>query len=182
MPANILLRHTLAYPFGSGQRWTPSLDKQPMGERLTQGRSGAGWGEHLDAAPRSASTRPDGRRAGLFYVPRGQRNVSRNDRILSRVRRPLPRVVCNAFFADPADKDKSPWPSVAQPGLEPRVALHVTRSGVTEGRSIVPLPERLAELVSFGTGVCGTSRTHGRFTRRTPGGRRPPCRHPLRTR
>ena len=46
-------------------------------------------------------------------------------------------------FRGPRRNDKSPWPSVAQPGLEPRVALHVTRSGVAEGRSIVPLPEGL---------------------------------------
>jgi hypothetical protein len=94
--------------------------------------------------PRSPSTRPDGRRAGLSYVPPvNGTSAETTASFLAFAGLCRGIVGLERVFADPAERHKSPRPSVAQAPLEPRVPIHVSRSGVAEGRSIVPLPEGL---------------------------------------
>ena len=52
-----------------------------MPVRGRSARSGTGWGEHLDAAPRSAWPREEGEPSPFILWSRGQQKVSRAQRV-----------------------------------------------------------------------------------------------------
>jgi hypothetical protein len=98
-------------------------------------------GDRLDAAPCSAWSGRIVIPSPSSYLPAVNEMSAAMTSSLSRVRR---RRAARLWVGDgcsrtPPRGAKSPGLSVAQPGLEPRAAFHVSRSGVAERRCTVPL-------------------------------------------